>query len=377
MTFATLVVLCLSPLILCDEEPQRGSVEAIEYLGQALLPGNATLEGTRVGGLSGLAFDESKGIFLAISDDKGGPGMPAPRVYRLRIDLKDGKLSQGRVRVESYLMLTRSDGMRVAEGSVDGEGIVLRSGEEIIISAEGIAGMDSGVPPSVDRFDARTGRFRRGMAVPQAYRPASNPKRGVRGNLGFESLTITPSGRLVDTATENALEQDGPSASAEEGSPCRILRFDAETGEPVAEYVYEAEPIVGKEGARLAGLVELLALDESRWLALERSYSTGTGFSIRLYEASIEGATNVLGVEALSGREGVVPVSKRLLLDLGTIPGLIVSNLEGMAFGPLLSDDRRSLILVGYNNLNVLIPTQFLAFGVTLNSEPVLGRSSP
>jgi hypothetical protein len=337
----------------------------IEYLGQATVPGMVIIEGgNRVGGLSGLAFDEQGGRFLAISDDRGGADSPAPRVYRLRIDLNDGRLDQGDVTVEGVLVLTRRDGSDVPPGTVDAEGIALGIGGELFVGSEGIPGADPAIPPSVDRFDLESGRHRGSLAVPLAYAPAKG--RGVRDNLGFESLTITPGGRYVDAATENALTQDGPEATVDEGSTCRILRFDRASGEPLAEYAYETGSIVGKLGPRVAGLVELLAIDESRWLALERSFSTGSGFSIRLFEASIEGATDIRGVNALADRPGVVPVSKRLLLDLGTIGPLLPTNLEGMCFGPDLPDGRRSLILVGDNNRLALLPSQFVAFGMTL-----------
>jgi hypothetical protein len=346
-----------------DDEPV---VSEVAFLGQATLPGNATVEGTRVGGLSGIAYDRAKGTYLAISDDKGGPGMPAPRVYRLAIDLEDGRLTPGGVRLEGVLELTRADGSRVPEGSVDAEGIALGPSGDIVISAEGMPNASPPIPPSVDQFDGATGRYRRSMAVPPAYLPGSNPKRGVRSNLAFESLTLSPDGRFLDTATENALHQDGPAASAENGSPCRILRFDSDSGAPIVEYVYEADPIAGKNGAKVAGLVELLAIGESRWLALERSFSTGSGFTVRLYEASLAGATNVLGVSSLSGRDDLVPVTKRLLLDLGTLEGFLPTNLEAMAFGPDLDDGRKLLILMADNQLMGFFPSQFVALGVTM-----------
>lgn len=336
----------------------------LEYLGQATLSGTLTEGGTRVGGLSGLAFDEGEGVFLAVSDDRGGPEAPAPRVYRLRIDLADGRLDPGGVTVEGHLVLGRADGSAVPPGTVDAEGIARGRDGELFVASEGIPGANPPAPPSVDRFDGASGRHRGALLVPDAYRPAEG--RGVRGNLGFESLTITPGGRFVDAATENALIQDGPEASVESGTTCRILRFDRGSGEPVAEYAYEAGPIVGKLGPRVAGLVELLAIDERRWLALERSFSAGSGCSIRLFEASIDGATDLRGADAIADRPGAVPVSKRLVLDLGTPGEFLPTNLEGMAFGPDLPDGRRSLILVGDNNLMALVPTQFVAFGVTI-----------
>ncbi|QDV38674.1 esterase-like activity of phytase family protein [Tautonia plasticadhaerens] len=364
MRLIEVLLLSIPPATAPGSSRDGQAVEAIEYLGQATLPGTLTEDGTRVGGLSGLAFDEGEGVFLALSDDRGGPDSPAPRAYRLRIDLADGRLDPGDVGVEGVLVLTRRDGSAVPAGTADAEGIALGGGGGLFIGSEGIPGADPPVPPSVDRFDRGAGRHVGAFEVPAAYRPG--PGRGVRENLGFESLTITPGGRFVDAATENALLQDGPAASVESGTTCRILRFDRASGEPAAEFAYEAGPIVGRIGPRVAGLVELLAIDESRWLALERSFSAGSGCSIRLFEASIDGATDLQGVDALADRPGVVPVSKRLVLDLGTLGEFLPTNLEGMAFGPDLPDGRRSLILVADNNRMALLPSQFVAFGVTM-----------
>lgn len=336
-------------------------VEAIEYLGQAYVSGNVKDEGTRVGGLSGLVYDGERSVYLAISDDKEAPG---PRVYRLKIGLEGGRLGSGGVELEGHLVLTRADGSSVPEGAVDAEGIALGLNGDLFISSEGMPGAKPPVPPSVDRFDKETGRHRGALAVPAAYLPDSG--RGVRSNLGFESLTVTPGGRFVDAATENALVQDGPSPIADRGSPCRIVRFDADSGQPVAEYVYMTEPTGDGPAARVAGLVELLAIDEGRWLALERAWAGGLAFTVRLFAVSVDGATDVLGRDSIEG-QGVVPVSKRLLLDLGTIDGFSPTNLEGMAFGPDLEDGRRLLILVADNNLISLLPTQFVAFGVRMS----------
>jgi hypothetical protein len=63
------------------------------------------------------------------------------------------------------------------------------------------------------------------------------------------------------------------------------------------------------------------------------------------------------------------PVSKRLLLDLNDL-GITLDNVEGLTFGPQLSDGRQSLILVSDNNFSTTQFTQFLAFGVTFVPEP-------
>ena len=65
-----------------------------------------------------------------------------------------------------------------------------------------------------------------------------------------------------------------------------------------------------------------------------------------------------------------MPVSKTLLLDLSTVPGLSpelapsLDNFEGMAFGPKLPDGRATLILVSDDNFQTSQRTWFLVFAI-------------
>ena len=332
-----------------------------EYLGQATLTGSLEAEGERVGGLSGMVYDPESSTYLAISDDKGGPGTRAPKVVRLRIDLGDGRIDQGDVTVEELLILSRADGSPVPPGTVDAEGIARGDDGTLFVASEGMAGVS---PPSLDRFDGESGRHLGALPVPGHYRSGGEGPRGVRGNLGFESLCITPSGRWLIAGTENALVQDGPKISTGQGSPSRLLRIEMDEHQEISEYIYWTEPIVNDGESGRAGLTELLAIGESRLLALERSFTPPVSFSIRLFEVDLDGATNIAGMPSLAGISGVVPARKRLVLDLADVPGVLTTNLEGMAFGPDLPDGRRLLVMVGDNNLIPLLPTQFLAFAI-------------
>jgi len=152
----------------------------------------------------------------------------------------------------------------------------------------------------------------------------------------------------------------------EAGSPVRILAFDLAAGDVAAEYVHEVGPVVAPSNPPgefvTNGLVELLALDGERLLALERSFSLGVGFDVLLFEVSVAEATDVAGAESIDGL-GAIPASKRKVADLGGF-GPLLDNVEGMTFGPVLPDGRRSLIVVSDNNFSPFQRTQFLAFAV-------------
>ena len=60
-----------------------------------------------------------------------------------------------------------------------------------------------------------------------------------------------------------------------------------------------------------------------------------------------------------------IPVTKRLVIDLAKTAEVgRVDNIEGMSWGPMLADGKRSLVLVSDNNFNPAQITQFLAFEV-------------
>ena len=335
---------------------------SFELLGTAELPAGFELDGAPVGGLSALAHQASTGLWYALSDDRAEHG-PA-RFFTLRVDLGSGSLADGAVEVLEATELRREDGRPFEEGTLDPEGLAIGAGGTLWISSEGWAAR--GVTPFVAelRLD---GRALRTLELPDRFLPSDG--RGVRDNLGFESLTLSPDGAALFVATENALAQDGPAASPESGSLARILRFDAASGRLVAEHAYDVERVplvpVDPDGLVVGGLVELLSLGGDRLLALERAYAEGRGNTIRLYLVDLAGADDVSGADRLarSGPFRPDPVAKQRVLDLAAF-GVPVGNVEGMALGPPLPDGRRVLLLVSDDNFDPAQSTRFYALAV-------------
>ena len=153
----------------------------------------------------------------------------------------------------------------------------------------------------------------------------------------------------------------------QEGSPARVLTLDTETGEAGKEYIYMVDAIAKapepEGGFADSGLVELLTLDKHTLIAMERSFSAGAGYTIKLYEVSTRGATDVSGLNSIKDRR-VRPLRKRLLLNLDEL-GLTLDNVEGMTLGPRV-DGQLTLILVSDDNFSAFGPqtNQFLAFTI-------------
>lgn len=333
------------------EPPHATGVRSLVVVGRALVPRNLEVEGTRVGGLSGLAWDEAAGVFWAVSDDRGQYG--PVRLYRIRLDLSGGPETEApvSVTVERALPLADAEGRPFAPNAIDTEGLAVVPGG-FLVSTEPI--VHRGVPAMIGEFGP-DGRQKGQLRLPDAFLPGQG--HGGRENLGFEGLAPTTDGRYLYAAVENALEQDGPAADAGVASPSRILRFDRVAGGRPEEFVYAVEPVTpeppGANAYRMNGLSDLLPLDESRLLVLERQFVDGVGNAVRVWEASLAGATDVSAHDSLRG-VSFVPARKRLLFDLADL-GVKPENFEGMSFGPRLPDGRRTLVLVSDDNFN---PTQ-------------------
>jgi 3-phytase/alkaline phosphatase D len=345
-------------------------VESVELAGEVRFATGLRANGTEVGGLSAMAYNPSEGTYYVLSDDRA-----EARFYTATVDLADGWLDAGDVRFQGVTYLATEDGQPFARDRIDPEGIDLEASGTLWIASEGNANW--GIAPFARLFSP-SGRQLRDLPVPDKFLPRGD--RGVRQNLAFESLTLTPDDRLLYTATENALRQDGDIADLEQVSISRILEYDRATGQPGREFAYIIDPVPEPpqpaDGFRTNGLVELRALDNcGTFLTLERSFSEGRGNTVKLYEVSLEGARDISDDPSLAdgSLSPEAAVQKRLVADVSEL-GVTPDNLEGMALGSQLPDGRQSLILVSDNNFNKSQVTQFIA--LALDFKSISTRSS-
>ncbi len=367
----------------------RVTVDDVEFIGFTEIPSFTEFDGTTIGGLSGIVNDPVTGAFLAVSDDRSDGDDGTPRFYEIEIDLSDGSLEDGDVEFSSVTSLTLPTGETFDALNPDPEGIAIGEGGQIYISSE----RDLFGNPAIYTV-SDDGVVDGELPVDAKFQPNTDGTNGVRNNLGFESLTISPDQKTLWTATESALAQDGDRSSTELGSAARIVRYDLETGLPVAEYIYEVDKIAREpfdDGFADSGLVELLALDnQGTLLALERSFSvlepgtdpdTDRGYTGKLFLVRTQGATNVIGENAVPVGEddGELEVnvdetvSKELLVDLGDF-GIVPDNIEGLALGPVLPDGRQSLVIMSDDNFSAFGPqaNQFIALALELGEVPTI-----
>jgi hypothetical protein len=352
--------------------PAERSIVGFEFLGEVSLPTGASFEGTEVGGLSSIVYDDKRGNYYAISDD---PGIIDPvRYYTLRIDVADGRLGEGDIEIIDVTTVLDGSGAPFQPNSLDPEGIAMGHSGQLFVSSEGITVATPPVDPFIRRYNLN-GRETAEVPVDDKFLPDGSGTFGVRQNLGFESLAVTPDDKRLFTATEAALAQDGPAADVGQTSLARMIEYDVGKRRALAEFVYVTDPVAEPpdppDAFRVNGLVELLPIDNAgTQLAMERSFSVGAGNTVKLYEARAQGATDVSGFNDLFDENtGTTvpfqPVDKRFLLDFGDF--VVPDNLEGLAFGPDLPDRRKLLIVVSDNNFAPSQVTQFIALAVSLD----------
>jgi endonuclease/exonuclease/phosphatase family metal-dependent hydrolase len=344
----------------------------VELLAETSLPGDLDIDRTRVGGLSGLAYDPGCDLFYSISDDRGS--LAPPRFYTLKLDF-DGETVAARVLGAS--LLRDGDGAPYAQREIDPEALALAADGTLYLASEGIP--HRGIQPLIGVFRL-DGSYLGARELPDHYLIDGAGTRGVRDNLAFEGLAISPDGSRLIAATENALVQDGPAADLGVASPARLLVVDLASGRPIAEYLYEVDPVpdepVPATAFRTNGISEILALDNHRLLVLERSFSVGIGNRVRLYLVDLESETSIAGIDSIRELEGSGPdfVGKTLVVDIGEL-GVEPDNIEGMAPGPVLDDGRRMLVLISDNNFQPSVQqNQILVLAVAGIAPPVVDR---
>ncbi|MBS3027412.1 MAG: esterase-like activity of phytase family protein [Dolichospermum sp. DET50] len=347
-------------------------VNSIEFIGQATLPTGLIFQKTEVGGLSGITYDPKNNLYYAISDD---PGQKAPpRFYTLTIDLSKGKLTNNDVMSVSVTNLLSNNNQPFLPNTTDTEGIALTNQDTIFVSSEGH--VDRLVNPFIKEFALASGKTISTLPIPDKFLPDSQKQKGIRNNLAFESLTITPNQKFLFTATENALIQDSVAAKSGVGTSSRILAYNLLTKQPAQEFLYQTQPVTtlfNPTGKFASGLPDLLALDnEGHFLSIERSF-TGLGFTVFLFQVSLDKATDIHNLDSIAkiDPDKIKPAEKKLLLDLRTLD-VSLDNIEGLTLGAKLPDGQPSLILISDNNFNGLQQTQILAF--KLKTESPLTR---
>jgi hypothetical protein len=338
----------------------------------------------RVGFFSDLYYDPKRNEWWGLSDRGPGGGTLNydTRVQRFTIDINPatGAVSNFKIvdTVKFYDGTQALDGKAPDPKSVlgrafDPEGFVVnpRNGNFLISDEYG---------PSLYEFN-RSGQLVKTYATPSNLIPrsASNVHNyaddtgntaGKRGNRGFEGLAISPDGKHAFAMLQSPMLDDG--GAAQTGSFTRIVKFDTDTGEAVAQYAYKMD-----RTGQGQGISALVAINDSQFLVLERN-NRGVGVGATLptpdkavYLMDLAGADDIseialpaTGTAMPSGYDTVIKGVKFIDLDADTLAALgskSPEKWEGLTIGPRLASGDYVLLAGTDNDYSV---TQNVSTGV-------------
>ena len=357
-TFALLLSACGgSPRV----APEK-SVASLKLIGQQILPRRMEYQGTVVGGLSGIDYDAANKRFVLISDDRTTTdSSTAPRFYTVSLAFSETSFSG--VQFLSAVTMKQPDGSVFPKvpslSAADPESVrVDPVSGSLVWTSEGERTLSTTPQRIIDPFIREMrpdGSYVREYGLPAMFRMSASDV-GPRGNLAFEGISFTPDRTRTVVISEGPLFGDGATPTMAAGAVARVTVFDRSTGVALAQYAYPVDKVqatpVPETAFSVSGATEILAITNTKFLVLERSFSVGVvGNQVRLYEIDISKASNVLNTAALAPG-AYAPVSKRLVLDFETLKTQLggVANLEGITFGPKLANGHDSLVVVADDN---------------------------
>ena len=343
------------------------------YLGRYEIDSDTwSYNGSRVGAISGITYDPTRELYYAISEDRGDVGTPG-RFYTLSVDVDATGISA--VEPLAVTFLDRDSGEPGVQpylgGDVEPVEIVFTGEDTLIVSSE----RDRDGFPWIRTFSL-DGLFLREIRIPDRYLPAT--AKGVRDDLAFEAMSLTPDGETLYVANEQGLTQDYGEATVSGGTVVRLTTYDLTGTAPIVahEAAYKTEPVFASptsEGTATNGVSAILSirhiLSPYDLLVMERAYVSGVGYEVTVFGVSLEGATDIKMSDRLPCLCSTRTASKTLLLRISALDavsdiGVRPDSLEGMTLGPRLPDGRPTLILASNSDYGTGRLNQFLAFAI-------------
>lgn len=330
-----------------------------ELLDIHVVPYKLNVDSTVVGGLSSIDWMYDN-LYITISDDRSE--FNSARAYPIKIYQSNNQIDS--VKFSSPIFLKKPDGSLFELDAVDPEAIRYNAAaNSYLFSSEG--GRQEDIQhPFVQEIDLM-GNYLRSFAVPEIFK--FNENSGTRTNGGFENLTIE-NDTIIWYANELPLKQDGVVPTFEKGySPIRLVRHDTKNDKVLNQYIYNIDPVFAKPNDENAFYInsvpEILYVKPDELWIMERAYVAGIGNSIKLFRVNTENAIDVNLKISLANIEHT-QLKKELLLDFSNFDQK-PDNIEGITFGPKLSDGRHSVYFISDDNFNEQQKTQIWLFAVS------------
>jgi len=263
----------------------------LHYLDDVVIPQNLEVDGTKVGGLSGIDYHE--GNYYLVCDQPSNP-----RIYKAEIPLINRSIDT--VLITEVIKLDKNEEF-YKQHTPDLEGIRFDSEtNELVISSEG--SIQNGKNPSVFHISTE-GDFHSAYDIPEYFNASGEQK--PRNNGVFEGIAESFDKSAYWVAMELPLEKDGPKPKIyATDSPIRITKFNKETQAAERQFTYKLDGIskLPINWFAVNGVTEILEYDEDKFLVLERAFSAGygsNGNTVKIFDVDASKATNTLEMEKL------------------------------------------------------------------------------
>lgn len=337
----------------------------LKLIGSYTVTTDTTFNSQPFGGISGIDYLQHN-QYIAISDHRGGQ-QQYPSFYELSLDYDVTGFKDIHINKQHFFKQQNGNRFSANWATVDPESIRRAPNGHYYWSSEGNYSHNKALRtnPHIHEIQA-DGTYVRAFHHPKMYNYVDNKTAGGRDNNLFEALTVDTHG-TVFVANEEALIQDGHTATDFNPSAVRVTAFNNASGKPVKQYAYilPSIPDHGLTVYQVNGLTELLSFGNNGFLALERAFIAGVGNHIRIVQTFITSeTTDVLNIPSLIGTH-YTPMTREVLLELPPkYEGIKIDNIEGMTLGKKLKNGHQTLVLVSDNNFSSSQTTQFLAFEI-------------
>lgn len=348
-------------------------IQQLKFLSAYVFPYNFQFQNTTVGGLSGIDYNPDKKEYYFISDDRSQKN--PVRFYTAQISVNNNKIDtviflqtvflkdkRGNFYPNSQQDPLHTPDPEALRFNPKSHTFVWSSEGERIVDPQTVVLED----PAVTEVNP-SGSFIDTFQLPRQLEMKAT-EYGPRQNGVFEGLTFSGDGKSLFVSVEEPLYQDGlPAGTGDSAAVTRILQFDMISKKPVAQYAYPLDPVayapITPSAFKINGISDILWVADNRFLVVERSFSTGRlACTIKVFQADISSAENINDVDSLKNKT-VTKISKKLLLNMDDL-GRYIDNIEGVTFGPALSNGKRSLIFIADNNFLPFQQTQVLLFEI-------------
>lgn len=343
---------------------------SLKLISSIEIPFEETFQNTKVGGLSGIDYDKKHDLYYLISDDRSM--FNNSRFYTAKINLDEGKIKSFAFQKVTYLKNEAGkiygNWTTTPTTSSDPEDMRYNpKTNSLIWSSEGARVLTADKEilqnPSINHMDLK-GNLIGNATLPENLKMRKLEK-GPRNNGTLEGLSFDFKYKTIYTNIEEPLFEDGDQANTSKGGLIRLYQFNTKTKKNTAQYGYKLEAIAHEPNPKgtfaVNGVSAIQYYGKNQLLVVERSYSTGTqACTIKVFLCDLKKATNVKNYPSLQNQK-LELASKKLILNMDDL-GIFIDNIEGLTFGPKLTNGNPSIIFVSDNNFSDKQKTQVLVF---------------